>query len=317
VIRTALVVTSAALLSGFSGAVPPHTHLATVSDTSANFSWTGSLPSGGWLRIRNLAGNVEVRRGTGSTIEIRATPEPESNNWLWENGRIEPVKFVTQRQGSDVIVCAISEDMPRCDPNDLSQNNGWNNDSRPQAMHVVVQIPAGASIQAGTMHGDLEIADVSADVIARSGHGGISIRNVTGPVTASSGHGDVSITNAAARVTANTGHGNIHVSSAGAVHATTGHGDVVVELASAAATGANDMTFETGHGNVRVVAPRTLSGDVDLHTGRGRVSSDFPLSSTEPNRDTRSGSAHGILGSGGRSVRLSSGHGDVSLTTGG
>jgi DUF4097 and DUF4098 domain-containing protein YvlB len=74
--------------------------------------------------------------------------------------------------------------------------------------------------------------------------------------------------------------------------------------------------FETGHGNVRVHAPRSLSGDVDLHTGHGSVSSDFPLSTNGEGRHERSGSAHGIIGGGGRSVRLSSGHGDVSLSTG-
>lgn len=314
-IQSALVAASLALLNGFSGANPVSTRATAVSDTSADFSWTGSVPNGGWLRIRNLAGSVVVRRATGNAVEISARPEPVSDRWLlWDNQRIEPVRFVTRRQGSDVVVCAISDDMPRCDPSDLSQNNDSNNDWRPQAMRIIVQLPAGVAIQAGTMHGDLEIAGTSSDVVARSGHGGISIRNVTGLITASSGHGDVDITGAAARVTASTGHGNVHVSSAGAVRATTGHGDITVELASAAATGANDMTFETGHGNVRVVAPKTLTGDVDMHTGHGRVSSDFPLSSTDPDRDTKGGSVHGILGSGGRLVRLSSGHGDVTLT---
>lgn len=314
-IKIALIATSVVLLHGISVITPPVLSPTTTADSS--FAWTGTVPAGGWLRIRNLAGTVEVTRASGNTIEVHATPEPESDRWTWNAKPSEPVRFVTQRQGSEVVVCAISNTMPHCDANDLSSpNSGWNDDWHPRAMHVVVRLPAGVSLQAGTMHGDLTIADASAEVVARSGHGTISVRDVTGVVTANSGHGDVNVIGAASRVTANTGHGTIHVSSAGAVHATTGHGDVVVELASAAALGSNDMMFKTGHGNISVSAPKSLSGDIDLHTDRGNISSDFPLTVADHGRYARTGSAHGILGSGGRTVRLSSGHGDVRLTAG-
>ena len=313
-IQLALVVASVALLNG-SSAGAPSLRASAVLDTSSNFSWSGSVPKGAWLRIRDLAGTIEVKRATGSTIEIRATPEPETNGWSWDHARIEPVRFVTRRIGSDVTVCAITDDMPRCDPDNISHNTGWNGDWRPQAMHVVVQLPAGVAIQTETMHGDLEIADVGTDVIAQTAHGGISIRNATGPVTANSGHGDVDITDAVSRVTASTGHGDIHVSGASAVRATTGHGNVIVELATAPTTGGGDMMFETAHGNVRVAVPRTFSGDVDLYTGHGHVSSDFPLRPVDPDAGGNSDSERGTLGTGGRIVRLSSGHGDVSLTT--
>lgn len=311
-IIAAIVVASGTLLTGLSGHLQPVSHISAVPDTSATFSWTGSVPSGSWLRIRNLAGSVEVTHGTGHTIEIHASPEPRVNGW-WDGDRIEPVSFVTQRHGTDVTVCAISASVPRCDPDNLSSPNSSWNDVHPQPMHFVVQLPAGVSLQVGTMHGDLQIASVGGAVVARSGHGDISIQNAGGPVNANSGHGNVDIVNAATRVTASTGHGNIHVSGDGAVRATTGHGNVNVELAATVATGTDDMTFETGHGDVTVIAPKALSGDVDMHAGHGRVSSDFSLSSSGQDRYSRSASERGTLGNGGRSIRLSSGHGDVSL----
>jgi hypothetical protein len=322
VIKAVIVVASGFLLAGFSGhrqpitpsATAAATATATASDTSASFSWTGSIPSGSWLRVRNIAGSIEVTRSPGNSIEIHASPEPGHDSW-WDRGRIEPVKFVVQRQGTGVTVCAISASIPHCDPDNLSSSeNGWN-DVHPQPMHVVVRLPAGLSLQAGTMHGDLQIASVGGNVLARSGHGDITIQNAGGTVDAESGHGDVDIVNSAMQVTANTGHGNVHVSADGAVQATTGHGDVDVELASSAGTGTGDMKFETGHGSVSVIAPRSLNGEVDMHTGRGRVSSDFPLGLAGQDRYSRSDSAHGTLGSGGREIRLSSGHGDVSLNT--
>ena len=316
-LKTAIVAASVMLFHGFPATDPSTlTAVTTIPDTSANFRWTGTVPDGSWLRIRNLAGSVEVQHTAGSTIDVRAVKEPDSDRWVWFGRSIQPVRFVTQRQGSDVVICAISDEKPTCDANDLSSPDD-DDDWHPQPMHIVVLLPAGVSLQAATRHGDLRIADASAAVIATSGHGSISIQNAAGTISANTGHGDLDIRNAARQVTAQTGHGNIHVSSAGAVRANTGHGDIVAELTGTAAAGPNDMMFETGHGNVTVVAPRALSGDVDLHTGRGSVSSDFPLMMGDQGRHSRTDSAHGVLGSGGRSVRLSTGHGDISLTTAG
>ncbi len=315
-LKTAIVAASVVILHGFSATVPSTlTTAAPAADTSANFAWSGTVTDGGWLRIRNLAGTVEVRRTSGKTIDVQATKEPGLDRWVWFGRSTEPVRFVTQRQGADVVICAISDEKPTCNANDLSSPD--DDDWHPQPMRIVVLLPAGVSLQAATRHGDLHITDAGADVIARSGHGSVSIRNVAGTIDANTGHGDMDIVNAAKQVTARTGHGNIHVSSVGAVRANTGHGDIIAELAGAAAVGANDMMFETGHGNVSVVAPKALSGDVDLHTGRGSVSSNFPLTISDQGRHSRTGSAHGVLGSGGRSVRLSTGHGDISLTTAG
>jgi putative adhesin len=318
IITASVVTASVMLFHGFTDTDPSTLIGVTpVSDTSPSFAWSGTVPDGGWLKIRDLAGTIEVRRAPGNTVDVRATQEPGTSPWAWIRGPVQAVRFVTQRQGSEVVICAVSDDKPSCDANDLSSpHSGWNAEWRPQPMHIVIQLPAGISLQAGTMHGDLSITDAGAAVIARSGHGTISIRNVAGTITANTGHGDLDILNAAKQVTARTGHGNIHVSSAGAVRANTGHGDIVANLTGIAG-GSNDMMFETGHGNVSVVAPKALNGDVDLNTGRGSVSSDFPLTISDQGRHSRTGSEHGILGSGGRSVRLSTGHGDISLTTAG
>ncbi len=282
--------------------------------SSTDFHWTGTVPAGSWLRVRNLAGNVEVRQARGNTVDVTATREPDADRWFW-NAPIEPVHFIAQNRGSDVLVCAESKSVPGCDPDDINSPDGAMN-WRPQPMHVVVELPAGVSIQSATTHGDLLLADVRGAVLARTGHGQISIHDVSGTVNASSGHGDLAITNAAAQVSANTGHGDISVSSNGAVRANTGHGDITATLGSNAALDSGDLMFSTGHGNVNVRAPGNLTGDVDLHTGRGGVSTSFPLT-MDDGRNSRSESARGVLGASHRVVKLESGHGDISLTRGG
>lgn len=285
----------------------------TVAATS-DYHWSGSIPSGGWLRIRDLSGSIEVRRASGSTVQVDATREPDSDRWSWGQSRPEPVTFTMRKHGSDIEICAVSNSITNCDPDDMSLNGGSTN-SHSQAMHIVVQLPADVSMQTVTMHGDLLISDTRGAMIATTGHGAITIHDASGDVKASSGHGDVEITGTSARVNANTGHGDIKVSGSNSVVANTGHGNIEVSLASNAAPNSGDMSFTTGHGNVTVRAPKSLSADVELHTGRGEVTTDFPLARDDESRHSRSASAHGRIGAGGRSVQLNTGHGDVSFTT--
>ncbi len=313
--RLALLAASVGLLHPLaaSGTAAFTTALAPVRST---FDWSGTIPADGWLRIRNLRGSVEIRRAAGVTAEVHVAPEPEWRGW--SIARTIPVRFVAERRGADVVICALSDQVTSCDPDVLSSDQSWSDNTEPQAMHVTVLLPAGVSVQGGTMHGDVSVSGAGGDVIARTGHGNLSVHGVAGLLTANTGHGDVDVANASSRVSVSSGHGNVSVVDAGAaVHATTGHGDVSATLGPGAATGTNDMLFETGHGNVDVTAPRSLSGDIDMHTGHGNVTTSFPLATDPSARRSHTEWARGKLGGGTRSVRLSSGHGDVSLTSGG
>ena len=292
---------------------------AVAADTSASFAWKGKVPSGKWLRVRDLAGDVEVTRATGSEVEIHASRQPE--RWDWGKAGTIPVRFVVQNNDGDVVICAISADAPQCNPSDITHsesNEHWSlwNDHRPEPMRVIVALPAGVALQAATMHGDLKITDATAEVRGFTGHGDISVRQVRGELAAETGHGDIDVADAGSRVIARTGHGEVEIKRAGgAVTATSGHGDINVELLASAASSANDMRFETGHGSVHVTAPSTLAGNVDMRSDHGRVSSSFPLTFDDSDRRDRNRAAHGTLVSGARSVKLSSGHGDVALTS--
>ncbi|MDQ6738527.1 MAG: DUF4097 family beta strand repeat-containing protein [Gemmatimonadota bacterium] len=318
-IKTAVLAVSAITLFSMRPTLLPTHSLATPDSaaTASDFHWSGTIPAGAWLRIRNLSGNVEVRRAQGTTVDVSATPEPTSDRWSFLSGPIEPVTFVTRNSGSDVVVCAVSKSVPDCAADDFNGPRNQMNWS-PQPMRIVVQLPAGVSIQSGSMHGDLLIAGTRGAVVASTGHGQISVSDVSGTVSASSGHGDLKLSGIASQVKASTGHGDINVSANGPVQASTGHGDIVVALGATAAAGTGDMSFSTGHGNVSVRAPRDLRGTIDISTGNGQVSTDFPLTmSDEHNRSrprSRPRSAHGTLGDNNRSVRMSSGHGDISLT---
>jgi DUF4097 and DUF4098 domain-containing protein YvlB len=139
---------------------------------------------------------------------------------------------------------------------------------------------------------------------------------VEGPATraaAASGNGAVTVEGARGPVDARSGNGRVRVvTSVGPVAARTGNGDVDVRMD--AIRGAGDLVFSTGNGRVVALRPADLAADVDASTGHGTVRTDFPVTVSGRLTPQR---LQGRVGGGGRSVRLSSGNGNVELRRGG
>ncbi len=144
-----------------------------------------------------------------------------------------------------------------------------------------------------TASGDIEISDVQGNLNASTASGDVTVKNASGSIKASSASGDVHVNDAS-----------------GEVNASTASGDVEVSITRLEGTG--NMRFSSASGDVRVSLPSGLDADVSLSTVSGDVKTDFPI---EVQKDKwGSGSrANGKLGNGGRTVKLSSASGNVSL----
>ena len=89
-------------------------------------------------------------------------------------------------------------------------------------------------------------------------------------------NGDVTVSGAKGAVRVSTGNGRVSVTTAeGPVEARTGNGDIDVSMTQLKA--ADDMTFSTGSGGVRVTLPSGYNGELDATTGNGELRSDFDL----------------------------------------
>ena len=53
-----------------------------------NFSWSGKIPAGRWLRIRNLNGGITVGQASGDNVEVTATKR-------WRRGDSSVVRVAT------------------------------------------------------------------------------------------------------------------------------------------------------------------------------------------------------------------------------
>lgn len=141
--------------------------------------------------------------------------------------------------------------------------------------------------------------------------GDITMSSLTGDLSVHTASGDVTISDVSGRINAATASGEMKVKDVrGTVSAKSASGNVNVEIARLEGTG--NMDFASASGDVRVVAPADLDGNVQMSSATGSLRTDFPLQ-VETREYGPGERASGRLGSGSRNVRITSASGNVSL----
>lgn len=205
--------------------------------TENAFNWTGRVPAGRWIRVKNLNGGITVLPSSGDNIEVTATK-------TWRRGDPSVVHFTTTKiSGDDMLICALWGDNSTCDDrgyqshNDRHDRRMNNNDV---AVDFKVMVPKGVKVSVETVNG------------------GVSVSGVTAEVDAGTVNGDVAVTTTGGRVNAESVNGNVRA-----------------ELGRIDTSG--DMKFETVNGNVIVEFTGDFGGDVDLETVNGSLNTNFEM----------------------------------------
>lgn len=157
--------------------------------------------------------------------------------------------------------------------------------------------------------GVVRVERSEADVVASAGSGSVELRDVRGrEVRVSTGSGsvegfDVSVE----RFEASTGSGGVRVDDLDAadVRATAGSGSIRLGMTKIA-----DAVVRTGSGSVTLTLPAVVNVELDVNTGSGGISTDFPVTMD----GVRRRELRGRIGTGadGR-VRVHTGSGSVRL----
>lgn len=273
---------------------------ATPAMAQRNFDWSGEVASGATLRVFTSSGTVTVRESSGRTARIRATTE---------NAEEGEIRFVQDRSGGGVRVCALRNGAT-CTDNGM---NGGNSDWRPWRnrrgrANFTVEVPRGVVVRVASGNGDVTVDGATADVHASSGNGDVRVGSGAAAVRGSSGNGTVLVDGARGPVSASSGNGRVSVTTAsGPVNASTGNGRVEVAIASRAA---GDMEFSSGNGSITVTLPADFAARVEASTGNGGFHTDFPMQVQGRMSNHR---VSGSIGQGGGRMTLSTGNGAITL----
>ncbi len=121
-------------------------------------------------------------------------------------------------------------------------------------------------------------------------------------------NGEMSAEGLKADVKASTVNGSVRVTTTGLAEASTVNGSVYVEMGRADWT--DELEFSTVNGGVTLVLPAGLNAEVRASTVNGDLVTDYPLTITGRFGPRR---MRGTIGSGGRSLNLSTVNGEIRL----
>ena len=141
--------------------------------------------------------------------------------------------------------------------------------------------------------------------------GNLKAEGFTGRLHLSTASGDVTVSRVGGEIKASSASGTVRVAdAAGTVNASSASGDVEVELTRLEGTG--DMKFSSASGDVHVRMPTNIDARVSMSTVSGDIETNFPIE-VKQNRHGSGSRAEGQLGSGARTLKISSASGNVSL----
>src|SRR5690349_20222809 len=89
---------------------------------SEPFNWTGRVPAGRWIRIRNLSGSITVGPATGDNVEVVATKR-------WRQGDPSVVRIETKKFGPNdesVLISALWGQRSYCDEHSYESHSDDN-----------------------------------------------------------------------------------------------------------------------------------------------------------------------------------------------
>jgi len=248
------------------------------------------------VSLSTFDGSIEIR--TSDRPEVTVTVEKRS----FSKEGAARIDVHTEQNGDHVVVDV------RLPKENHMFGIGWMNTSA----RLIVTLPAVSNVQARSGDGSIDIERVSGAIELRSGDGTIRGRQLVGDLKAHTGDGSIKLDDVSGALDVDTGDGSITVDGKlTSVRARTGDGSVTIHAASGSAAEA-DWTITTGDGAVVLEVPDGFSGELDAHTGDGRITM-HEISLNNVTGQIGKSTVRGRLGSGGYAVRVRTGDGSITL----
>jgi hypothetical protein len=181
-----------------------------------------------------------------------------------------------------------------------------------RSARLIVSAPATSDLNARSGDGSVDVEGITGHIEVFTGDGSIRGNRLAGELKLATGDGSIRVSEASGTLTAQTGDGSVNVEGAlSGVTVRTGDGTVTLVASPGSAT-TDDWTISTGDGSVTLELPDAFSADLDAHTGDGRIAVEDLTVSDVTGKMSRS-RLRGHLGVGGRSLRIRTGDGSITL----
>lgn len=213
------------------------------------FTWSGSVPSGRTIAIKNVNGGIDVTRSTSGRVEVTAEKR-------WRRGNPEMVRIEQKKFGDDVVICALFNEGSTCEEDGIRNERRlrWN-ENNDVSVHFQVRVPEGVRVDLNTVNGGIEVRDVTTEVRAQTVNGGITARSAGGPVRARTTNGSITVAMGS-------------LGNADDLDYQTVNGSITLELPSNFGA---ELELGTVNGRVSTDFPITISGTLSPRRLRGTI----------------------------------------------
>jgi putative adhesin len=242
------------------------------------------------VHIETNDGAVRVSTWEGKQIEARV----ETTGWRIDDGEVR----IIERQTGDRL------DLEARVPNSTWNWNGYRN----RSLRIELRIPRESDLNIRTGDGSVETDDNVGSVDIHTGDGHIKVYRARGAIRLSTGDGHIEATGLDGRLEATTGDGHIQIEGRlDALNLETNDGTIDARVLRGSRM-SSSWNIRTGDGNVTLRLPEDFQADLEMHTGDGRIQTDFPIVAS--GRLGRS-DIHGKLNGGGLSLTARTGNGSI------
>ena len=289
---------TAALILGLAGLVMWVTAGASVIEES--FDAEGLTK----LVVESDAGSVRVKAGNSNQIRVQV----ERSGWAADHFDVE-----FSRESPALIVRGEYDDnedryenghvkftieVPKSFDVDISTRGGSitiddiDGEARVDTAGGSIKLgQIGGTVDASTAGGSISLSGSNASARLSTAGGSIKIGDVKGNVSANTAGGSINIERAAGTVEARTAGGSINVrDSVGAVNASTAGGSISAYFSQQPS---ESSSLRTSGGGVTVYLAENVGVNIDAHSDRGNIWSDFELDNAQISKRNLSGKLNG------------------------
>lgn len=251
------------------------------------------------VAVFNLAGAVEVVRGSGSEVQVEVRPGgSDASRLSVEVGRIRGLSTLVVRYPDDRIVYAPAgagryrTQVRVRDDGTFGGSGGGGGRVRISSggsgleawADLRIQVPEGVAIEVHNAVGRALVQGVAAEVALDLNSGPVTVRDLVGGLSVDTGSGSVDVVGLEGELTVDTGSGQVTMERIRGPLAWVDSGSGSVE---GRAVDADRIEVDTGSGSVELVDVRT--GEILVDTGSGAVTLDFLTPPEDVVVDTGSG----------------------------
>jgi hypothetical protein len=254
-------------------------------------------------------GAIELHSWDRNEIEV------EVEKRAMEQASLDEIKIDAQQQGDKIIVKVTG---PRRGRHGVTIGVNISPTAR-----LRVAVPRSANITAMSGDGSIKAEAIEGKIVLRTSDGSVSATRLGGDIQIRSGDGSIRIDNTTGKLDLETDDGSVGVEARPSVlHLKTGDGSVRVTVDPDTVMTENwDIT--TSDGSVTVTLPGVFNAELDAETSDGRVRTNHPLleSDGDTRRDGESNSErrerrrtlHTRMGDGGKTLKVRSGDGTITI----